>query len=379
MVPEQEVIPDREPASWRIRRWAAPLALAVSVAASIVAVQVLADDAPLTSGASTGEFRMPRFSLTVGRLGASSGSAEPEAWFRVERYRKGRSPLPVEAVRPPSPSVGEARAILAGPGDTFLVASTRNEPCESRLYRFQLTRDGHVRQLRRLTDAVVPGRVGGLAMSQDGDRLAYTTTPCPDGVPATETLLPARAEVTVLDVDSGDRRVWSTGGPALASEIVWARDGRTLGYVLSDVRQGAEPVIGDAVVHALDTEADGADLRAGRILFRPAPAATLTTAVMNPDGRTGYGVLRRGDPPTTVLFDFAEGEPIRVTRTFEPEPRPELTRGTGTEAMTSVGQVIVLSVSDPPRYACLGGVATPESLLGGQFLDLIQCGTAAAY
>jgi hypothetical protein len=374
MVRAQEENPDREPASWRIRRWAAPVTLALAVAASIGAVQVLADETPMPH-TFFGEYPVPRFTLTVGVLGTGIETGEPAPWLRVDRFRSGQSPQPVEAVQRPSPSAGDARSITAGPGGTFLVASTHDVPCESRLYRFELTRDGHVRKLRQVTDAVLPGRVRGLAMSPDGDKVAYTTTPCPDGGPGTGTPLPARAEVTVLDVDSGDRRTWSTTGPALAREIVWARDSRTLGYVVSDVLPGAQPTVGDVALYALDTEDDGADLRKGRVLFRrPDAAATVTTAVMNPDGRTGYGVLRRGDPATTVLFDFAEGGRMHVTKTFEPEPEP------GSNSVTSVGKVVMVAVEgDSPRYACLESVASSDSFNGGRIQETFSCGAAWAY
>ncbi|MFI0368998.1 hypothetical protein ACH35V_14030 [Actinomadura sp. 1N219] len=380
MADERDEPQDREPPSWRLRRWAAPIALAASVAASIGAVQLLTDDVP--AGAWLGG-REPRFVLSVGSVQRAAPQDAPAPWIRVEAFRRDGRYRPVDSVRPPSPSAGEAREIIGGPGGTFVVASTRDEPCESRLYRLALTGGGRAKGIAPLTNDVVPARVGGLAMSPDGDKLAYTTAPCADGQRAAA---PSGAAVTVLDVESGRRRTWSTPGRTLVSQIVWAEDDRTLGYVLSDVRPDATPGIdvgsgrpgeppardiGNAAVHALDTEAQGADLRAGRVLFRRPDASTVVTnAVMDLDGHTGYGMMQKGVPATTILFTFAEGEPPRVTKTIAPKPG----------VAQSIGLV---AVNDPPRYACLSGVDPFGRAIGGDLsdsaADIPLCGTAYAY
>ncbi|TDB85633.1 hypothetical protein E1264_20515 [Actinomadura sp. KC216] len=384
MADERDEPQDREPPSWRLRRWAAPVALAVSVAASIGAVQLLAGDSASSGGWPGG--REPRFVLSVGSVPTvSQPQGGPEPWIRIEAFRRDGRYRPVGSVPPPSPSAGTAREIVGGPGGTFVVASTRDEPCETRLYRFTLTGGGRATGIAPLTPDAVPARAGGLAMSPDGDRLAYTTAPCADGEGSAAP--PRGASVTVLDIGSGRRRTWSTPGPALVSQIVWAEDDRTLGYVISDIRPDATPGIdvgsggpgkpsghdvGNATVHALDTEARGADLRAGRVLFRQRDAAAvLTSAVMGLDGRSGYGVLRKDAPESTVFFDFEEGEPMRVTRTITPKR---------TEAV-SQGMVVLVS-HDPPRYACLAGVDPFGRAIGGDLSesdDIPLCGTAYAY
>lgn len=104
------------------------------------------------------------------------------------------------------------------------MTSSRDEPCESRIYRFRLGSDGHATDIAPLPGGVIPSRVAGLAMSPDGDRVAFATTPC------TEVPQPPRATLTVLDIDSGNRRTWSTTAPSVIGEIVWASDNDTLGY-----------------------------------------------------------------------------------------------------------------------------------------------------
>ncbi|MGH3241383.1 MAG: hypothetical protein ACRDNL_13470 [Spirillospora sp.] len=374
---------EREPVSWRIRRWAAPVALAVSVAASIGAVQLLAGgDGAVPSRAPLGAGRTPRFILTVGRVTPDPQGDGPVPWVQVGAVSGTGRYQQVDSVREPS-SAGEAREIVDAPGGTFVVASTRDRPCESRLHRFGLTRDGRIKGLARLTGDVIASRVGGLAMSPDGDKIAYTTAPCAGDPKAAP---PPSANVTVLDLGSGHRRTWSTPAPTLVGQIVWADDGRTLGYVVSDIRPDATPGssrgqgsdtrnrdIGNATVYALDTEEEGTDLRAGRVLFRqPDDEAFVTTAVMGPDGRTGHGVMRKGDPASTIIFTFAEGEPVHVTRTIEPERKP------------GVDQAIALDLSDdPPRHACLSGADPLGRELAGELAvpggDLYRCGAVIAY
>ncbi|MFD0535557.1 hypothetical protein ACFQY7_19205 [Actinomadura luteofluorescens] len=73
---------EREPRSWVVRRWAAPLALSVSVAASIGAVHLLVDG-PAATAALPGGQRMPRFVIEVGEIGSSPQEGGPKPWFQV--------------------------------------------------------------------------------------------------------------------------------------------------------------------------------------------------------------------------------------------------------------------------------------------------------
>lgn len=231
MADEPDESRDREPLSWRIRRWAAPVAMAVSVAASITAVQLLVDD-PVPSAPHHQDDRPPRFILTVGRMAGTSTDKKPAPWFEVRAVEPDGRMRQVESVLPPTPDTAEAQAILAGPDGTFILTASRKSPCESRFYRFSLADDGHVANLRPLRQETVPAFVAGLAFSPDGDRLAYATAPCPSD---TQQATVPRASVTVLDIDSGRRRTWTTGISSVIGEIVWARDNRTLGYTLSEV------------------------------------------------------------------------------------------------------------------------------------------------
>ncbi|MUN39595.1 hypothetical protein [Actinomadura litoris] len=339
-------IQEREPASWRLRRWAAPVVLAVLVAASIAVTGLLVDDTPAQKSDSTA-YRTPRFEVTVGH----DAGGEPGVWFQV--HRPGRYwPGFVDAVEPP-PAVGEAREIRAGPGGTFLVASSRAEPCESRLHRFRLTGDGHVTGLAPVAGDAVPGLLAGLAISPDGRRAAFATAPCEGGLrPASR----PRAVLTVVDLGSGRRRGWDAPEGSIIGEIVWARDSRTVGYTLGDVPAGT---IRNLVVRALDTGDAGTDLRGGRVLFRPpADAGRISFVMMAPDGRTGYGLAHKADrtTQTTILFGFTEGEPMRVTETWQSKP--------------NVGIGVAVTGDDTARYACLNGIdafgRAPEGVYSAQ-------------
>ncbi|MEV3924514.1 hypothetical protein [Actinomadura coerulea] len=349
MVNDGDAWQETRPRSWVVRRWAAPLALAVSVAASIGAVNLLVDGTVVNE--PSGEQRMPRFAVAIGEFGEASQGHGAKPWFQV-RVAQGGGVRPLDSVPAPR-SGGVAQSLVSGPEDTFVLSAFKEKSCTTRFYRFHLAADGRVRGLAPLVEETVPARVAGLAVSPDGGRLAYATAPCAQAAQP-------QATVTVLEVGSGRRRTWSTPAPSLVGEIVWARDSRTLGYTVGDVGPEAAPGpfherrMGNVSVHALDTGARGADLRSGRVLFRqPDDSAAVTTAVMDPDGRAGYGAMKR--PDRFVLFSFAAGERMKVTKTIRLKP--------------NVGMVLGFVTDDGPRYACLGGVDAFGRVHDGHFED----------
>ena len=380
-VSEGEAVPGRQ-----VRRWAALIGLVVVV----VAVVVGDGAGPHGSG------RVPHFILTVGSTGVQARNrpapSAREPWFQV--HERGTDSMPArltDSVRSPSSSTGGAQEIIAGPGGMFAVSASRAKPCESRLYRFRLTGDGHATGITPINGGTTPSLVAGLAISPDGRRIAYATAPCTDISPASSPSSPTavspqpaadstNAKLTVLDLTTGDRRTWTAAGTMFTGEIVWARDDHTLGYATGGVIHGptstprspggiAGPsgdTIGDVTVRALDTDAPGADLLAGRVLFRqPGGPGTVTTAVMNPDGRTGYGTLQKGQ--SIISFSFTGGRPMHVTRTLTPK---------GVEFAAGF-------TGDGPRYACLNGLDAFGRVMAGHVmtrsLGLVRCGAATAY
>jgi hypothetical protein len=158
---------------------------------------------------------------------------------------------------------------------------------------------------------------------------------------------------------------------------VWAQDSHTLGYATANIdpsttTRQAGPLsagtIDEVTVWALDTDAAGGNLLTGRVLLRvPGGDGVVTSAVMDRDGRSGFGVMLKGQPASTVLFSFAEAQPIRVTRTIPPSPNS--------------ATMVALS-TDGPRYACLSGIDAFGRVINGAFMAaalLPGCRAASNY
>jgi hypothetical protein len=338
--------------------------------------------------------RRARFLFTAGDSGDLNGAGGrrtgPGPWFQVHGIdRDGRLRL-IESVSSPWLPDGAAQEILTGPRGTYLIVSSRLTPCESIIHRFRVTGSGRVYGVAPVPGGAVPGMVAGVAMSPDGNRIAYSTLPCAPPSPVRG--LPPRAQpsqdpqqspvLTVLDAGTGQRRGWATPPAAVLGSIVWAGDSRTLGYTLGriadpparspDRRGAAAPsrqagAVGVAV-HALDTAAPGADVRAGRVLLdRSAYAGILTSATVGLDGRGGYGTLRQSSPPSTVMFSFTQGRPIHVIETIEDKPATSVAIGISWDGAQ-------------PRYACRTGIDAFGRAFGESFsLDAsgsFRCSTA---
>jgi hypothetical protein len=349
------------PRRW-LWRWVVPIGAAVLVAGVVVGIVVAQpdeDDLPVAGGDWPSAWK-PRFMVTAGRSADVSKSAE-SPWFQVHGVTDDGREQVVASVPPPSPSAGKVSSVVAGPGKMFVVSAWRANPCETVLYRFKLTDEGQAEDITPVTGGRIPALVAGLAISPDGRRIAYATAPCgedPERSPEATTPI----SLAVLETITGQRREWTSGRATVVGEIVWASDSRTVGYTTGEVTSTTPPAdppptnsrevprgatVGPIQVRALHSEAPGTDLLAGRLLFNPSAetstVGTVSTAVMNPDGRSGYGVLHKEEPPSTVIFSFSEGEPMRVTKTIAEDPK------------RSVAMVSAVG-SDGPRYACLNGV-----------------------
>jgi hypothetical protein len=179
---------------------------------------------------------------------------------------------------------------------------------------------------------------------------------------------------------TGHRRTWTTDKLSIIGDIVWARDNHTIGYATASITQQAPTSlppaatdsglppgdsVADVTVYALDTNFPGTDLLVGRILLHaPDDSGTVTTAVMNPDGRSGYGIMLKGRPASTALFSFTEGQPMRVTTTIPNSPM----------------MAVAVRTDDGPRYACLSGVDAFGRVIEGTLMagasGLRACGVA---
>lgn len=371
----------------KLWRWVVPVGAAVLVAGVVVGIVVAQpQEEPLPSaggGWPSNREGKPRFLLTAGKSGDVSRTAE-SPWFQIQEIAdSGRTQRLVASVQSPSPSAGEVRSIVGGPGRTFVVAAWRAEPCETVLYRFKLTDDGQAKDITPVTGGRTPALVAGLAISPDGRRIAYATAPCGEDP---ESSLPATTPITlaVLETTTGQRRTWTSSRPTIVGEIVWAGDSRTVGYTTGEVISTTPPAgsppptsrgeprgdtVGAIQVRTLHSEALGADLLAGRVLFSPSDEdGTVGTAVMNPDGKSGYGVAHKDEPPSTIMFTFNEGQSTRVTETIHADP-------------TSAVTVHSVAGGDGPRYACLNGVDAFGRLSKGRLRSSSRVGggCTAAY
>jgi hypothetical protein len=362
-------------------RWTLPVGFALVVGTIVVGVRVAADGAGYAQPARQAHRpqRPPRFvaylgDVEVGPLTASAG----HPWLQVVRTEKPYRV--VDAIDSPPSGAGAAQEVIAGPGGTLLVVTSRAEPCESRIYRVRLTAAGHVAGTAPVKGGVTPALAAGLTMSPDGRRIAYATAPCaprqrtrprstPDTTPMPQPVT-SSPSLTVVDTTTGLHRTWTTDRASLIGEIVWAADSRTVGYSLGRLSPTVPPPsplagyhtegVGGITLRALDTRAPGTDLLAGRVLFRPpGDAGEVDSVVMNPDGRSGYGVIRKGQPPSTIVFSFTQGHPMHVTHITPPARNGQVMVG-------------VASPGDPPRYACLGGLDAFGRAVTGAFMADIQ-------
>ncbi len=365
--PNEEQSEVRQPRRWL--KWAMPVGAAVLVAGVVVGI-VLAQQPSDTPPVATGPKQewKPRFMVTVSRSDDSS-------WFDIFDTTKTGQQDPIASAEPPSPTAGKVASIVGGPGRTFVAAAVKTKPCETVLYQFTLTDDGHAKDVAPVTGGTIPALAAGLAVSPDGRRIAYATAPCGEkevNSPAVTT----PATMAVLDTVTGHHRTWTMTKPMIVGELVWASDNHTLGYTTSELTQTPPPAngsrkvsaatVGKVQARALDVDAEGTDLLAGRVLLDAAAEdGRLTMAVMNPDGRTGFGMLQKKQPPSILMITYGEGQPMKVTSTVPAGPN-------GTLPMISIAG------NDGPRYACLSGLDAFGREINGELREnaLGRCSTA---
>ncbi|MEV4314000.1 hypothetical protein [Actinocrispum sp. NPDC049592] len=359
--PNEEQSEVRQPRRWL--RWAMPIGAGVLVAGAVGGIVLAQQPSDAPSGA-TGPKQAwkPRFMVTASRSGGAS-------WFDIFDTTKTGQQDPIASVEPPSPTAGSVASIVGGPGRTFVVAAVKTKPCETELYQFTLTDDGHAKNIAPVTGGTVPALAAGLAISPDGRRIAYATAPCGEKE-ADSPALATPTTMAVLDSVTGKRRTWTMTKPMILGELVWASDNHTLGYTTGEFTQptnGSRKVtVGKVQSRALDVDAEGSDLLSGRVLFDSAAEdGRLTMAVMNPDGRTGFGMLQKKQPPSILMFSYAEGQPMKVTSTVPAEPN-------GTVPMISI------ATNGGPRYACLSGLDAFGRESNGELRDraMDRCSTA---
>jgi hypothetical protein len=187
---------------------------------------------------------------------------------------------------------------VAGDGDSYVVASSGAGKVA--FQRLTLAADGRPESLTDIPAATLRGASApwsDLAVSADGDRIAYVT------------YKGARARIDVVSARTGARKTWTTAYPARVGSLSWAGD--TLAFVWSPVRRAGGKYI--EVKHELRTLATGGaggDLKASRPVTA-LPKGT-TAAVLGRDGKTAAAGIVQRSVASVQTYSTATGKPARV-------------------------------------------------------------------
>jgi hypothetical protein len=172
----------------------------------------------------------------------------------------------VYTISPPAGTFFGSVAATAG-NRTFLAAATSNSsscPAQTLLYQFQLNDQGQPGPLTPL-NITIPGNfseTGDLAITPDGDTIAYATWLCD------------RTEVGVIDLASGHVGAWEATSFVSPASLSLSGDGSLLGYEMLSAR----------VAEVLRTNAPSGSLSAhSEVVSRGAAWAALSQ-----DGTTLY-------------------------------------------------------------------------------------------
>ncbi|HVF06562.1 MAG TPA: hypothetical protein VNA20_17105 [Frankiaceae bacterium] len=195
----------RRRANRRFTRLAAPIA-AVAATAALV-------------GAATVTVRFPERAGPAGGGPARLGVLLENGRALVVERANPRGPVLAQS----PPEYGEVDDLSTADGETFYAAAGRKGTCASVL--FTMTADG---RSTKLLD--VAGAVTGLAVSPDGQRLAYAVAVrrgTPDAIPGCGTIV----DVHVRDLATRTEKVWRGYlGVTPAQHLTWSADGRYLAH-----------------------------------------------------------------------------------------------------------------------------------------------------
>ncbi|WP_433146588.1 hypothetical protein ACQPZ8_04615 [Actinomadura nitritigenes] len=187
---------------------------------------------------------------------------------------------------------------VAGDGDSYVVASSGAGKVT--FQRLKLAADGRPESLTEIPAATIPGASApwsDLAVSADGDRIAYVT------------YKGARARIDVVSARTGARKTWTTGYSARVSSLSWA--GGTLAFVWNPVRRaGGKYTEVRHELRTLDTGGAGGDLKASKPVT-VLPKGT-TSAVLSRDGKTAAAGVVQRSVASVQAYSTATGAPARV-------------------------------------------------------------------
>ncbi|MFI0486025.1 hypothetical protein [Actinomadura sp. 9N215] len=238
------------------------------------------------------------------------GVAESGTALIVRDVRTGADVgLPVAA-----PQGRRFHRVAALKDGSYVVASYADR--QVTFHRLTLQENGRPKDLKDMPKAAVPGvstSWSDLAVSPDGDRIAYVT------------YQRARSRVDVVSARTGVHKVWTTKLPARVGSLSWS--GATLSFVWSPVRSagaraGAGVVAGARggsgggasaeVKHQLRTLNTGGaagDLKLSKaVLTLPQGSST---AILSPDGKTVFVGTVKNSHMSLQAYSVA-GKPTKV-------------------------------------------------------------------
>jgi hypothetical protein len=220
----------------------------------------------------------------------------------------------VARVMPPRPGL-DFSGLAAGNGHTFVATLWRaaDGSCKTWLYRFTLNDKGQPSALTPF--AALPETsqlLGGLALSQNGQKLAYLTTGCPGS---------SVAYLAVMSIATGQTRQWAVPERNSTGSLSLTANGKLLAYGAGLIKfvTSAESVL--PTDSAAGTAAERSRLVAKAAQF--GSSAEINSGVITPDGAalyfttnlTGSALANEGSHERWQLrvTDLATGQSHAVT------------------------------------------------------------------
>ena len=268
----------------RWARWLAPLAAAAAVAAVAILATILVSPGPPSPKGASAE---PKF-LIADVIGA-----------RRFEIRDAATGALVAHLTPPSRPGGsdvDDESVATADGRHYVMAVYTTSPCRSRLYQFQLDDQGQPSAVTPLALPAVPGEVYDLAVSGNGQKIAYATIAC------TGESKPPPPYLAVTNLVTQRTTRWTLPADSSAGRVSLTADGSRLCY---DPDQ-----LGSSVVRVIPANsAPGPAAARGRTVVRAAQIGRyqhISFAVISPDGRSVYFTTYPAEPGA-----YADGE-VRV-------------------------------------------------------------------
>jgi hypothetical protein len=276
------------------RRWLAPAAAVVAVAAALAGVTLAGSGVRTRPGTAAGGATAvagadPSFYVSV--------SLPPHVRLAVHNAHSGRV-LSSASLPPAAQGAGPVSSIAAAGNDrTFAIAATVHLPHSTlavRLFELSLSGRGRVESLASLANLTPPGSadtVTGIALSPDNRELAATVEIPTSG-------FHPQGEIEVISLRTGHvARTWA-GGAGIPSDPAWRAGGRKLGFLWWDhIRGPVTNFTARTRERLLDTAVPGSSLLGSSRVIATAPRGQfLQTAVLSADGGALLGTWYRNIP-----------------------------------------------------------------------------------